>query len=580
MNRRDRAIVAALVLVLVALGGVLGLPKAGTGAPIASSEPIPTQTIPPIAAWREGVVGVPVSVTPVTARSRSERTLVGLIYSGLVKLGTDSSYSPDLSDRWTSDDKGRVWTFHIRDGAVWQDGEPVTAADVVYTVQALQSTDAAGAAAASWADVTVQAADPRTVVFTLGAPIGSFLAAATQPLLPAHLLTDVPFADLATSDFAHRPVGSGPYAVSEMDGKRAVLVPTSTVLPGIEDPVGQESPSSSLDSLATPWPVASAAVPTPYLGRIEVHFYPDEAALATAMRAGAIDGAAGLSKETLGTLAALPGVNRLRYPTTTLSAVLLNLRPNHPELRDPRVRRALLAAIDRDALVSDVLVGDALKADALVPPGSWAFDAASAGAVPFDQKAAQKLLDEAGWTRRKGGKLVAPKGTQPYTLELITVPAGANPRVAAEAAFVRAAWTRLGLTVGLLEVPVTELGTRLREGDFTAAVLDIAQGLEPDLYPLLASSQIRGGGSNLSGYQDGALDTLLEAARAPGAPEERQAAWKALLVGLAARQPILPLAWNDEVALAKGLAGPESRLIAHPGDRFWDVLAWRLVASR
>jgi len=456
----------------------------------------------------------------------------------------------------------------------------VTAADVVYTVQALQSPDAAGAAAASWADVSVQATDPQTVVFTLGAPIGSFLAAATQPLLPAHLLADVPFADLATSEFARQPVGSGPYAVSEMDGERAILVPTSTVLPRPDEPADQGSPSPSLDSLATPWPEATAAVATPYLGRIEVRFYADEAALETAMRAGEIDGAAGLSQAAMGDLAALPDVDRLRYPTTTLSAVLLNLRPNHPELRDPKVRRALLAAIDRDTLVSDVLAGDGLRADSLVPPGSWAFDAVSAGTVPYDQKAAGKLLEGAGWTRKKSGKLVAPKGTEPYTLELVTVPAAANPRVAAEAAFIQEAWTNLGLTVGLLEVPATELGTRLREGDFTAAVIDIAQSLEPDLYPLLASSQIRAGGSNLTGYQDGALDTLLEAARAPGTSEERRAAWKALLVGLAARQPILPLGWNDEVVLAKGLTGPESRLIAHPGDRFWDVLAWRLVASR
>jgi len=105
-------------------------------------------------------------------------------------------------------------------------------------------------------------------------------------------------------------------------------------------------------------------------------------------------------------------------------------------------------------------------------------------------------------------------------------------------------------------------------------------GLEPDLYPLLASSQVRASGSNLSGYQDATLDALLEAARAPGTPEIRAAAWKALLAGLAERLPILPLVWSDEVVLVRGVEGMTPRLLADPGDRFWDVLAWRLAADR
>ena len=109
---------------------------------------------------------------------------------------------------------------------------------------------------------------------------------------------------------------------------------------------------------------------------------------------------------------------------------------------------------------------------------------------------------------------------------------------------------------------------------------DIAQGLEPDLYPLLASSQVRASGTNLSGYQDPSLDPLLEAARKPGTAEDRAAAWKALLAGLATRTPLLPLVWNDDVTLARGLEGDSPRLISAPGDRFWDVLAWRLAADR
>ena len=150
-----------------------------------------------------------------------------------------------------------------------------------------------------------------------------------------------------------------------------------------------------------------------------------------------------------------------------------------------------------------------------MPPSSWAYDATAAGPVTYDPKAAAKALQAAGWTK-KGGKWVAPGGKAAYELELLSVPPEANPRLAAVAAFVRDAWTTFGFDVRLVEVPAADLARRLRAGDFTAAVVDIAEGLEPDLYPLLASSQVRASGTNLTGYQDPALDTLLEAARKPG----------------------------------------------------------------
>jgi peptide/nickel transport system substrate-binding protein len=581
VNTRDRAITGVLVALLVVFGVAIAVPNAPAAGPIETAEPTPAPTLPPEAVYREGVTGIPTSITPVTARSRAERTLVGLVFSGLVKLGPGTTYKPDLAESWTVDEKGTTWTFTLRDDAVWQDGRPVTSADVVYTIQALQSPDAMGGGAAAWADVTVEAPDDRTVVFKLGTPVAGFLAAALQPLLPEHLLADVPFADLASSEFAAFPVGSGPYAISEIDDTRAILVPTSMVLPGIEEPgTGEASPSPTPDSLATPLPLPSAGMPTPYIERIEVRFYEDESALAEAYEAREIDAVAGLTKDAGDTLAAVPGTERLRYPTTLLSTLLLNLRPGHPELRDPRTREALLMAIDRDALVRTVLGGDAVRADALVPPGTWAYEAADTKAVAYDPVKAAKLLKEAGWTTKKNGKIVAPKGKDGYSLQLVSVPADANPRLAAVTEFVRDAWTKLGMTVGVVEVPVAELAPRLREGDFTAAVIDIAEGLEPDLYPLLASTQVRAGGSNLAGYQDPALDKLLEAARKPGTDDERATAWKALLDALEAKRPLLPLAWNDEVMLARGLKGSDQRLIRTSGDRYWDVLGWRLAADR
>ncbi|MCJ7711593.1 MAG: ABC transporter substrate-binding protein, partial [Chloroflexi bacterium] len=144
MNRRDRAIVAVLAIVLIVIGGALALPR---NADAPEPDARPEITMPPPVVYREGVVGTAESITPVTARSRAERSLVGLVFSGLVRLGPGTSYQPDLADSWSTDAEGRTWTFKLRDDAVWHDGEPVTAEDVVFTVDVRKSPDAAGATA-------------------------------------------------------------------------------------------------------------------------------------------------------------------------------------------------------------------------------------------------------------------------------------------------------------------------------------------------------------------------------------------------------------------------------------------------
>jgi hypothetical protein len=76
------------------------------------------------------------------------------------------------------------------------------------------------------------------------------------------------------------------------------------------------------------------------------------------------------------------------------------------------------------------------------------------------------------------------------------------------------------------------------------------------------------------------MDKLLEAARQSGTSAKVQVAWSALLAGISAKMPVLPIVWADEQMVVRGLSGVTPRLIVHPGDRYWDVLAWRLAASR
>ena len=157
-----------------------------------------------------------------------------------------------------------------------------------------------------------------------------------------------------------------------------------------------------------------------------------------------------------------------------------------------------------------------------------------------------------------------------------------NPTAFAVADAVAADWRAIGLTVTRTALPGAELvGQHLQTGDFGAAVTGTTIGLDPDLYALLASTQAKATGSNFSGVQDPALDALLVKARAPGTDVARKAAYVDLQAKLAEGTYVLPIAFRDVIVVVRNtLTGPVSRPVGGPGDRFWDVLTWRLADGR
>jgi ABC-type transport system substrate-binding protein len=311
---------------------------------------------------------------------------------------------------------------------------------------------------------------------------------------------------------------------------------------------------------------------------MEFTFYDEASALASAYRAGGLDAASGLSPAVTRDLAREPGSRSLNYPGATMTGVLLNLRPGHPEFADPAVRTALLAAIDRVQLSSDAFAAAAAISSGPIPPASWAFDPVAAPPVAFDPVAAEAALKKAGWTKAADGWRL-PDVKAPLEIELVSSDEASNPAVYAAAQAVTRDWTSLGLRVTHVALPPGDFVTgRLATGKFQVAVGDVTIGLDPDLYPLMASSQTLTGGSNIMGIQDPALDKLLVAARGPGTDAARLAAYSALQTALATGRYVLPLAFADEsIVVRDTLEGPTVRQVADPADRFWDVLSWRLV---
>jgi peptide/nickel transport system substrate-binding protein len=554
LTQRDRAVVAALSALLVVLALALTIPTAAPAGPVgaASASPNPSveasSALPPV--YREGVVSSPSSITPLTARTQADRDLSRLVFSGLVGRGSGSTYVPDLATSWTVDATGKIWTFKLRPGAQWQDAQPVTADDVVFTVGMLKDPAYRGSLANSWREVTVARTDAETVQFTLATPIAGFLEDAMVGILPQHLLAGVHAADLSDSGFANDPIGSGPFRLVHWDATSANLIPAST------------------------------AASAPALPGIELRFFSDPATLATAYRAGGLDAAAGLTPSDAEALAELPGSHLLTYPATTFTSVAINLRPGHLELAPAAIRTALLQALDRPAMLSSVLAGTGTRADLPIPPSSWAFDPKASAPVAFDATAAARAFKAAGWKKLAIG-WAAPTAKTAYTFDLLSSDQASSPVAWSTAELVTSQWRAFGLKVTHVGLAPADLVSRLGAGNFIAALVDVNIGLDPDLYPLFASSQAVTGGANITGIQDAALNALLVAARAPGTDAARKAAYSKLETALVSNPAMLPLFFQDDLVVVNArLVGPSIRSLADLSDRYWDVLTWRLADGR
>ena len=435
MTRTDRFVVGTLVFLLALIASLVGLPAVlprrrprGVRQPVTSRGHGRSRRARTARGWSVA----PTSVSPLTARNQADRDLVALVFSGLVRNGPDGTIVPDLAKRWTVDSTGAVWTFELRPDARWQDGEPVTAEDVAFTIRTLQDPAYTGPAAGSWQDVTVRTDGALTVVFTLSTPLGGFLQAATQPIAPAHLLAGIPVDQLADDPFGRQPIGSGPFALVSLDRLRGGAAAGGGAGRGRRRRL-EARRRWRRTRWSTPGPTVRPVGPTPYLPGIEFRFFDD------ARRAGR-----GLSPgrprrglRPAGGHGRRAGLDH-GQPDPALPRLDPDRGPAQPATQRPRVRqprrcgRRCSQAIDRPALIDSAFAMAAGAASGLIPSSSVLFDPGAAGSVAYDRTAAQKALKAAGWTK-VANAWRRPTFKKPFTFELLSPDAASNPAAFAAA---------------------------------------------------------------------------------------------------------------------------------------------------
>jgi peptide/nickel transport system substrate-binding protein len=465
-------------------------------------QPTKTEEVPVSGGtYIEGVLGFSETINPILAPpmiqgNPVDQDLSALVFDGLTSLDEEGQISPSLALEWEVSEDGTVYEFKLRREVVWHDGAPFTAADVAFTVQAMQDPNYQGAPALSelWRNVTVEQLDTYDVRFTLQEPFPSFLYYTTIGILPAHLLSDVPAADLPTDDFTtQHPIGTGRFMVESVLPDRVVLVANP-------DYWGHK----------------------PFLERLETRFYGDWEDLLKSYGQDEIHGFHPPSLQDLPDLLQLPDLRFYSAQSAGYGTIYLNLqRESVPFFQQKEVRQALLYALDRQSLIDQALQGQGLIADSPISPITWAYDA-SVRQYRYDPERAIGLLDASGWLDSDGDRIRDKDGVD-LAFTLLT---SDDPIMTQMAEEIVRQWLAVGVAVTIRPVSSDVSTYFIRNRNFDAALTEIGLTADPDPYPLWHSTQAASG-QNFSGFANEDADLVMEEGRFAADPARRTALYRA-----------------------------------------------------
>lgn len=494
--RHYAAIATLAVLFAAACGGDADCPRCDTIVIAATGEP--EALLPPL-------------VVETVGRDISDQ-----IFERLADLKPEgstidpSAYAPRLASSWEQLDS-LTWKFTLRPGARWQDGQPVTAADVVFSFNAFADTTLQTAAGETLRHVKAEATDSQSVILHFEQPYGEQLYDATWHvrIMPAHIWSKIPVDQWAGDTTLSRLVGSGPYRIAGWVRGQALTLLADTV-GGKRARIGTavwrfaDNPDAALSLVLS-----------------------GEADLMEA--AGSPERVERVEKDT--------ALQAVRYPAAAIGYLgyRVGAVSGKPAgvLGSKALRQALNMAVDRPALATA-----AFGPGTVAPPGPmskliWIWDD-NIKVLPFDTAAAAKAFDAEGWKRSVDG--VRKKGSQTLGLDILVPSTSAGRRRLAEG--LQEQWRLAGVTATVTAVDFPVFQERLGKGNFDSYIgawLD-----EPSPRGLADYWTTAGiGGVNFSRYSDPAFDKLVTTALAAPTVADARGAWRSAMDTLNSDAPAI-----------------------------------------
>ncbi|PIP73293.1 MAG: hypothetical protein COW88_02415 [Candidatus Lloydbacteria bacterium CG22_combo_CG10-13_8_21_14_all_47_15] len=506
----------------------------------------------------EGIVGTPRFINPVLAISDADRDIASLVYSGLLRTTSSGDLVPDLAESYSISEDGLVYTFTMRDDAVFHDGTPVTSDDVIFTVRKAQDTTLKSPKRASWEGIIAEAVDRQTVRFTLKQPYAIFLENTTLGILPRHLWEQIPPEQFGFSELNIRAIGSGPYRITAIKRDKSGI-PTYYDFESFRRFAGGE----------------------PYIKDIRIRFYPNESALLRAYAEKKIESMHAISPTTASAL----GQSGNIIATTALPRVFgVFFNQNQaPVFTDTSVRQALNLALNREDIIDEVLSGYGTPLFGPIPPGAVGYMANSENTADASNiNAARELIEKNGWTKNEETGIYEKK-TNKGTLTLSFALATSDAEELKHAAeLIRDTWNKVGADVTLQIFDIGELNQNIiRPRKYDALFFGEIIGRDSDPFAFWHSSQRLDPGLNIALYANITTDKLLEEARVLSGKDARAEKYAAFQMEIRNDTPAVFVYAPDFIyVIPEKIAGFALGPITIPSERFASVTEWYIRTDR
>jgi len=438
---------------------------------------------------------------------RNSQILAAQITDSLLRYDEHMELQPRLARGWEFSEDRLTLTFHLRAGVRWHDGRELSADDVIFSVeQARDPLVENRSFAPQFRDlVSMEAVDPLTLRTRYSVATPDVLDGWRLPIIPRHLAETG--AALLTGEFARNPVGCGPFRfVRYRPGEEIVLGANDDYWDG-----------------------------RPRIDRLVFRIYPDQRTGYQALLTGELDlmtVTPDLWHEARQTEAGAH-LDGFVYYRLSVWQVGWNLDGSNPFFTDPRVRRAMLLALDREKFNESLVHGLARPAATTFHPGSPWTDPTILP-LPYDPDEARRLLEEAGWVDHDGDGIRDRDGRPfRFTLMIHASTQGINDHMAA---WQQQSWAEVGIRAAIEKLEWRQFRERRRAHEFEAAMAGLSFTPSPDQFELYHSSERDA--FNFVGLADPEVDRLLEEGRTTFDVEARRAIYFELQQRLHALQPI------------------------------------------
>jgi peptide/nickel transport system substrate-binding protein len=348
--------------------------------------------------FRVGWVLEPDNLNPFIGLLGQDYEIWHLNYDFLVGFDAkDLSPKPELAESWEVSEDGKTWTFKVRQGVKWQDGEPLTAKDVAFTFNYIVDNNLQTLAIYTGGITGATAVDDTTVEITTDEPKSNMLAMVV-PIIPEHVWSKVS-GEEATTSFQNKPpiIGSGPFQVVEWSKGKFIR----------------------LEANKDYWGGAAK------IDELLFENYKSADTMTADLKQGAIDAAVELPQTQYPSLQSTEGVTGLKGTHWRFNELGFNCYDSpdsmgNPVLLDAKFRSALNWAIDREKIVDVAFFGQADAGSTLIVPYSpYHWEPAADQAYKYDPEEANTQLDLAGYEDSDGDGYRETKDGKPLSLRLL-----------------------------------------------------------------------------------------------------------------------------------------------------------------